>query len=63
MQTPSLDLRDSAARFESGSANMIGAAALSASLQMIIDIRNELGQHAISEPESASWRQHSIAGA
>ncbi|MGB1816562.1 MAG: aminotransferase class V-fold PLP-dependent enzyme [Rubripirellula sp.] len=45
---PSLDLRDSAARFESGSANMIGAAALSASLQMIIDIRNELGQHAIS---------------
>ena len=46
---PSLELRDSAARFEAGSANMIGAAALSASLQMIIDIRNELGQHAISE--------------
>lgn len=46
---PSLELKDSAARFEAGSANMIGAAALSASLQVILDIRNELGQDAISE--------------
>ncbi|HBV62137.1 MAG TPA: cysteine desulfurase, partial [Rhodopirellula sp.] len=46
---PTLELKASAARFEAGSANMIGATALSASLQIIIDIRNELGQHAISE--------------
>ncbi len=45
---PRLELRDAAARFEAGSANMMGAAALSASLQMIIDIRHELGQNAIS---------------
>ncbi len=46
---PSLELRDSAARFEAGSANMIGTTALSASLQMILDIRDELGQDAISK--------------
>jgi cysteine desulfurase / selenocysteine lyase len=46
---PALDLRDSAARFEAGSANMMGATALSASLQIILDIRNELGQDAISD--------------
>ena len=46
---PALDLRDSAARFEAGSANMMGAAALSASLQLILDIRDELGSDAIAD--------------
>jgi len=45
---PSLDLRNAAARFESGSANMVGSAALSASLQMILDVRDQLGSDAIA---------------
>ena len=46
---PKLELRDAAARFESGSANMMGAAALSASLQLILDINDEFGPNAIAE--------------
>ena len=46
---PSLDLRDTAARFVAGSANMMGAAALSASLQMILDVRDQFGADAIAD--------------
>ncbi|SRR6056297_612587 len=43
------DLRDTAARYEGGSANMIGMAALSASVGMFLDIRRTHGEAAIAE--------------
>ena len=46
---PSLVLKDAASRFEAGSANMIGAAALSASLKLILDVIDRFGEDAISE--------------
>lgn len=46
---PKLELRSDASRFESGSANMLGAAGLSASLQMFLDVRRAHGVEAISE--------------
>ena len=46
---PTFDLREEAARFESGSANMMGVAALSASLKLFLNIRREHGVHAISD--------------
>ena len=45
---PKLDLRNSAARFEPGSANMAGAAALGASVQIFSEIRRVHGPDAIS---------------
>ncbi len=46
---PSLDLRSDAARFESGSANMIGDAALNASIEMFLAVRQMHGQDAIEQ--------------
>jgi selenocysteine lyase/cysteine desulfurase len=45
---PKLELRNSAARFEPGSANMAGAAALGASVEMFSKIRTVHGADAIS---------------
>lgn len=44
---PKLELRSDAARFESGSANMIGAAALAASLEIFQKVRQHHGELAI----------------
>ena len=44
---PSFDLRDTASRYESGSANMVGIAALSASVKIFQRIRQLHGPHAI----------------
>ncbi|MFK8113543.1 MAG: aminotransferase class V-fold PLP-dependent enzyme [Rubripirellula sp.] len=44
---PKLELRDTAARFEAGSANMVGAAAFTASLQIFLQIREHHGDQAI----------------
>ena len=46
---PQLDLRSTAARFESGSANMLGAAALSASLDMFLNVRQRHGEASIQD--------------
>ncbi len=46
--SPKLELRDSAARFEPGSANMIGVTALAASIGMFHDVRRVHGVDAIS---------------
>ncbi len=46
---PVFELRDTAARFEAGSANMLGSAALSASLDLILQIRQQHGQDAIQD--------------
>ncbi len=46
--SPSMDLRTGAARFESGSANMVGAAALNASLEMFLKVRDCHGPEAIA---------------
>ncbi len=47
--SPQLDLRPTAARFESGSANMLGAAALSASLEMFLKVRQRHGEASIQD--------------
>ena len=44
---PKLELRSEAARFESGSANMIGATALAASLEIFQSVRQHHGESAI----------------
>ena len=44
---PCLDLRDDAARFEAGSANMVGNQALLASLNLILGVHREHGPRAI----------------
>jgi len=44
---PELALREDASRFESGSANMLGNAALSESMQMFLDVRRVHGTDAI----------------
>ena len=46
---PELELRDTAARFEPGSANMVGAAALLASLEMFLLVRRTHGPTAIGD--------------
>jgi cysteine desulfurase / selenocysteine lyase len=46
---PVLDLRDTAARFETGSANMMGATALAASLDLFLQVRRHHGPHAIAQ--------------
>jgi selenocysteine lyase/cysteine desulfurase len=46
---PEFNLRDTAARFEPGSANMVGIAALSANLELFLTIRKQLGESAISD--------------
>ena len=46
---PKLELRQSAARFEPGSPNMVGAAGLCASLQMFQSVRKTHGVHAIGD--------------
>ncbi|MGI9473371.1 MAG: aminotransferase class V-fold PLP-dependent enzyme [Rubripirellula sp.] len=46
---PSFELRPEAARFEAGSANMVGVAALSASVGLFLEIRRECGEHAIAD--------------
>jgi len=46
---PVFELRDTAARFESGSANMLGAAALSASMELFLQIRRRHGEQAIAK--------------
>lgn len=45
---PKLELRDTAARFESGSANMVGITALAASVEMFCRVREVHGDDAIS---------------
>jgi cysteine desulfurase/selenocysteine lyase len=45
---PSFELRDDARRFEAGSANMIGTAALTASLEMFSQVREHHGDDAIA---------------
>ena len=44
---PKMDLRSSAVRFEPGSANMVGAAALLASLKLFLEVRRIHGPNAI----------------
>lgn len=46
---PDFNLHDTAARFEPGSANMVGVRALSASLDLFLQVRRQLGKHAIGE--------------
>jgi len=46
---PKFELRSDAARFESGSANMLGAAGLSASVQMFLDVQRVHGRGAIRQ--------------
>lgn len=46
--TPQFDLRDEASRYEAGSANMVGAAALAESLQMFLGVRRRWGVDAIA---------------
>ena len=46
---PQFELRDAASRFEGGSANMLGAAALSASLDLFLRVRSQHGSDAIAE--------------
>jgi selenocysteine lyase/cysteine desulfurase len=46
---PLLQLRDDAARFEGGSANMAGAAALAASLEIFLQVRQHHGEGAIAQ--------------
>ena len=46
---PKLELRSSAARFEPGSANMAGAAALAASMQLFTTVRSAHGDAAIGD--------------
>lgn len=46
---PRFDLRDDASRFESGSANMSGGAALAASVSMFNDVRAVHGDRAIAD--------------
>lgn len=48
-KNPVFELRDTAARFESGSANMLGAAALSASMDLFLQIRRHHGDGAIAK--------------
>ena len=46
---PTFELRDEAARYESGSANMVGAAALAESLEMFLDAQRNHGRGAIAD--------------
>lgn len=46
---PQFDLRDDASRFEPGSANMVGGAALSASMEMFTAVREAHGNAAIGD--------------
>ena len=46
---PEFNLRDTAARFEPGSANMVGIAALSASLKMFLQVREQHGDASIGD--------------
>jgi selenocysteine lyase/cysteine desulfurase len=46
---PSMELRDDAARFEGGSANMVGVAALAANLELILKVRQHHGDGAIAQ--------------
>lgn len=46
---PKLELRNDAARFEGGSANMVGVASLSASVDLFVQIYREHGVHAIEQ--------------
>ncbi|GAA5508840.1 aminotransferase class V-fold PLP-dependent enzyme [Novipirellula caenicola] len=46
---PKLELRDEAARFEAGSANMVGLGGLSASLEMFLAVRRCHGDQAIGD--------------
>lgn len=46
---PQFDLRDDASRFEPGSANMSGGAALAASMKMFNDVRAAHGDHAMAD--------------
>ncbi len=46
---PSLELRSDAQRFESGSANMVGAAALDASVELFLKVQQSLGPDAIGQ--------------
>jgi len=47
--SPSFELRQDAGRFESGSANMVGLWALSASVEMFLRIGEHHGPHAIAQ--------------
>ncbi len=47
--SPSLELRSDAARFESGSANMLGISALSASVEIFLQVREHHGDSAIGD--------------
>ena len=47
--SPTFQLRSGADRFEAGSANMVGAAALCASLEMFLKVREHHGEDAISQ--------------
>ncbi|TWU45679.1 putative cysteine desulfurase [Novipirellula aureliae] len=46
---PTMDLKDEAARYESGSANMVGLAALSASMQIFLLVQKHHGRDAIEK--------------
>ncbi len=46
---PDFSLRDSASRFESGSANLLGFAGLAASVDLLIQIRQQHGDDAIAD--------------
>ncbi|NND97582.1 MAG: aminotransferase class V-fold PLP-dependent enzyme [Pirellulaceae bacterium] len=46
---PEFNLRDTAARFEAGSANMVGVAALSASVKLFMQIRALHGESAVAD--------------
>jgi selenocysteine lyase/cysteine desulfurase len=47
--SPSMELRADAVRFESGSSNMVGAAALNASVELFLKVRQAHGQDAIEK--------------
>ncbi|MEM9366004.1 MAG: aminotransferase class V-fold PLP-dependent enzyme [Planctomycetota bacterium] len=48
-QHPKLELKDEAARFESGSANMVGLMALAASMELFVAVRQRFGPDCISK--------------
>ena len=64
-QHPKFDLKDDAARFESGSANMVGLMALAASMELFVAVRERFGQDCIANRvcDLAAYAQETLQNA